>query len=204
MNGYIGTARELFGAEPGLADADMRAAILAAETRLDCRLPATLRDHYLTFGGHRFTRAHDRLLEPARLRIDRGMFLFYEENQAVFHWAFAIGDSDDPPVQKAVDDSLDIWDSDHDRLSQFLYTQLFHHRVRMQPCIHGTAPRGALALPLLELPGCRRELATFHRVGQVILEIDDLNEDGKVRVMAGSRDERALRSFAGTVPVDWV
>jgi hypothetical protein len=133
------------------------------------------------------------------------MLLFYEENQAVFHWGTPADDpSDDPPVVQSTDDSLEDWIDDHDRLSQFLNTMLFHHRARLQPCAHGRAARGSLILPELELLGCHRPLVRYHHVDGVVVEIADFNdEDERVRVIAGARDERALRAFQERAPVDW-
>jgi hypothetical protein len=199
---YHETARELFGAAAGSGYSE--ADVVAAEARLGRPLPAALRAHYLTFGKHRYNRAHDRLLAPDALRIERGMLFFYEENQAVFHWAVPADDpSDDPPVLQAVDDSHEEWNEDHDRLSQFLTTMLFHHRARMTPCAHGRAAHGAIVLPAIELPGCRRPIVSFHRAEGVVVEIDNLNEDGRVRVLAGAREEEALRAFQRTAPVEW-
>jgi hypothetical protein len=200
---YLAASRSLFGADEGGGHSE--AELRAAELRLGRPLPAALREHYLLFGKQRYGRAHDRLLEPSALRIERGMLFFYEENQAVFHWGLPADDPrDDPPVFQAVDDSHDDWVEDHDKVSQFFYTMLFHHRVRMQPCIHGAAPRGSLTLPPLDLAGCRRPLATWSRVGEVVVEIDDLNEDGNVRVLAGAARSAALDAFQRVAPVAWV
>jgi hypothetical protein len=135
------------------------------------------------------------------------MLLFYVENQEVFHWAVpAVAAEEDPPVWQSVDDALDQWTEDHDRLSQFFVTMLFHHRVRMQPCVFARVPRSALsALPLapVTLPGRRRPLSTVHRAGPVVVEIEDLNEDDVLRVRAGASDGGSLEAFRRAHPFDW-
>lgn len=201
---YLATLDELFDREPGAHGYD-QAEIDAAERRLGRALPAVLVAHYLAHGRRSFQRAHDRLLPPSGLRVEDGRLLFYAENQSVFHWAIELDPaSDDPPVVQSVDDGLTDWFDDHDRLSEFFFTMLYHHRVRARWCAHGRAERGALdALAPISLPGCRRELTTFRRLGAVVVEIDDLNEGSTVRVLAGSRSESELRAFQRAQPVAW-
>jgi hypothetical protein len=202
---YRATMEELFDAEAGASGYE-RAEIAEAEARIGRALPASLVENYVAFGRRSFQRAHDRLMAPSRLRIQNGMLLFYEENQQVFHWGVPIDAGDDPPVMQSVDDSGAEWVDDHDHLSQFLTTMLFHHRARMTPCAFGRAPPdalGTLSASAFVPAGCHRPLATFHRIGGVAVEIDDFNEDGIVYVLAGARDERELLAFQRAHAVSW-
>lgn len=206
---YRSTLEELF-AKPrpsGYTEAELA----DAEQRLGLALPSALREHYRTFGRLPFNRAHDRLLEPSRLRVAEDMLIFYEENQQVFCWGMALAELDGvAAVEPRVFQSLageGEWSLDHDRLSRFFYTMLFHHRVRMPPYALGRAPRAALASlepSRIALPGCARELATVHRRGNVVIEVDDYNEGELVRVLVGAPSEAELAAVQGSLPAEWL
>lgn len=88
------------GAGDGCDDDELR----EAESRLGLPLPASLREAYGLIGRRDdLTRAQDRLLTPAKLRIDGSgeVLVFRVENQNVAQWGVplsAVGEADPPVV----------------------------------------------------------------------------------------------------------
>ncbi|GCE28541.1 hypothetical protein KDA_40250 [Dictyobacter alpinus] len=113
--------------------------IQAAEIQLGCRLPATLRNFYATWGRHKdLTSRNQSLVGPDQLVVRSDALIFCFENQAVYSWAIRHEDLDkaNPPVVGAyslpdwewgdVDAPL-IWMPSYTHVSDFLDTLTYHH-----------------------------------------------------------------------------
>src|SRR5262245_12961765 len=86
--------------------------LAAAESRLDIRIPAAMRDYFLVAGRERrFNTSHNRILPPKSWRIDKKNLLFMEENQNVVWWAVSTRSPKavDPPVYQGVNDEPITW-----------------------------------------------------------------------------------------------
>lgn len=106
--------------------------LIAAEKRLDVRVPAALRDYYLVAGRERrFSACHNRLLPPPRWTIDKHRLIFMEENQWVVWWAVSTRNShsDDPPVSQGINDEPITWHPEHRKCSVFLAVMLHYQAV---------------------------------------------------------------------------
>jgi hypothetical protein len=95
-----------------------------AEARLGIRLPAPLRDYYLTVGRHKINQAHNRLWPPEALMISQGRLVFMEENQEVVFWGVrSRSEAADPVVYQTTELDDGDWVSES-RCSQFLPAML--------------------------------------------------------------------------------
>ncbi len=77
------------------------AEIIAAERRLQLKLPTALTEWYLFFGNrYDLWQTQDSLCPPSQLCLDEDGLRFYYENQGCFHWSIPTAnlDDDDPPV----------------------------------------------------------------------------------------------------------
>ena len=103
--------------------------IAAAEQRLGCSLPATLRDYYALFGQNEaLNTTYNRLLPPQNIYYtNSGHLVFYEENQAVAVWGIDKNDlhRDDPPVYGSYDMEREDWFEDSDTTAHFLLSMAY-------------------------------------------------------------------------------
>ena len=77
------------------------AEIIAAERRLQLKLPTALTEWYFLFGNrYDLWQTQDSLCPPSQLCLDEDGLRFYYENQGCFHWLIPTAnlDDDDPPV----------------------------------------------------------------------------------------------------------
>ncbi|MBE9040924.1 hypothetical protein IQ235_09045 [Oscillatoriales cyanobacterium LEGE 11467] len=82
-------------------DGYREAEIVAAERKLQLRLPAALTEWYLLFGNRDdIWQTQDSLCAPGDLCLDEDGLRFYDENQGCFHWSIPTANlnEDDPPV----------------------------------------------------------------------------------------------------------
>jgi hypothetical protein len=108
--------------------------INAAEKHFGVRLPAALRDYYLSVGNLRpLNEAHNQLLAPKDWFLDEEKLVFMVENQAVVYWGVAAVASpgDDPPVFQGINRLPEPieWHPEHERCSEWLLLMLHWQAV---------------------------------------------------------------------------
>jgi hypothetical protein len=153
------------------------------------------------------------VLGPDRLFEERGLTVFYVENQSVVLWGYAVGD--DPAVSERSNDSSSDWIALGLRLSDFLlHVAVFEasfgpHGLVDNDC---TADRvrgllvGFSKLPLLAFwPGC-----TFHARGDLLASVtvnqppdDPITEATTWMVMFASPTSAGLAAVDDRAPEIW-
>jgi hypothetical protein len=120
---YIDLIRRHLRRDPKRGDGVTEAALKKCERRLRIKLPAAVRDYYLTAGRlDQINKAHNLLFTPDEIRIDDGHLWFMEENQAVVHWGLPVKRlaDDDPTVYQRANVDEAKWYSERMRFSTFL------------------------------------------------------------------------------------
>jgi hypothetical protein len=101
-------------------------AIAAAETKLECRVPAALRAFYRVAGNALdFTNRHDQLLAPGEWSVEGDTLVFLAENQTVVLYAIDANPStEDPPVLMSNNEEPFAWRQVCGSCSEFLRTMM--------------------------------------------------------------------------------
>ena len=95
----------------------------AAETRLGCAIPDSLRGYYGVAGRFApFTEAHNYVLAPNQLTVEGPYLVFMEENQEVVSWGIALSDlgEADPTVWQRVNTEPATWYSEEKPFSRLM------------------------------------------------------------------------------------
>jgi hypothetical protein len=98
-----------------------------AETKLGQRIPAVLKEFYITIGKvDVFMTSFHRFLKPEDLFYENGKLVFLEENQNVCYWGVnTANEADDSLVYQAQNRDNAIWYSEEILLSDFLQMMLY-------------------------------------------------------------------------------
>ncbi len=90
-------------------------------------LPLALRDYYAVAGlEERLNQSHNRLLALEDAFVDRGRFVFMEENQNAVVWGVPLNSgAPDPTVEQGVDSGKLEWHSEGVACAEFLETMLY-------------------------------------------------------------------------------
>jgi hypothetical protein len=143
-----------------------------AEARLGIRLPAPLRDYYLTVGRHKINRAHNRLWPPEALEISQGRLVFMEENQQVVFWGVrSRSEAADPIVYQTTDLEDGEWVAES-ACSQFLPAMMCWQAVG------GGLPNIGYSDPLS--PAVARRLTRGWSPAGRIIDLTAFVKDGRV------------------------
>jgi hypothetical protein len=147
-------------------DGILKSELSHAEKRLGFSLPAPLHAMYRLAGKRADLHStHDRLLPPNKLIVVSGALVFYEAHDQSAAWGIQKVDlfKEDPPVVRALNQPPYAWQSDHDSVSAFFFTQLLWQSVHADPCVRGRATESALAevrqrFPEVRLAGCHWDI----------------------------------------------
>ena len=177
-------------------------AIEAAETRLGYRLPASLRDYYLTIGRHPLNRVHNRLLPPDDLEVHRGRLVFMEENQRVVFWGLqGRSTAADPLVFQTTDLDTGEWFVEA-RCSRFLSAMLCWQAISGLPHTGYSNP-----MPVADARRATRGWRTAGRLNGMDTFVCDggvvcaLEDGASVILHIGTRTTRTLRAVASELGV---
>lgn len=106
--------------------------LLDAETRLGIQIPSLLREFYLRTGGREdINDGHDNLLPPKELKLSGQILIFYDPHQSIVLYGVDLRSEDavDPAVLMAENGPHLEWEVWHQRLSGFLFQELFWQSV---------------------------------------------------------------------------
>lgn len=106
--------------------------LVETEERLGLELPRLLREFYLLVGEREdINGVFHRLVSPEELSVEKGVLVFYEENQGVCRWGVDVREAgvEDPAVLREDSTEEPSWQSDFDHLSQFLPAMLLLQAV---------------------------------------------------------------------------
>jgi hypothetical protein len=120
---YTALVERHVGRRPRRGDGLSASEIRTSEGRLGCRVPDSLRAYYLLAGRlDELNKAHNLLYAPKELRVEDGVLVFMEENQAVVHWGVKVKDlgKADPMVYQKVNEEGARWYSERMSISKFL------------------------------------------------------------------------------------
>lgn len=191
--------RDVFGTEPaGYAPAVLD----AAERRLGCRLPATLRVYHERAGKLAASRALHHLVVPGKLIVEGDGMIFMREQQEVCFYAIRTADLGmaDPPVFQGNRREA-TWYADCPRLASYLVKNLCWQAMEVlesnQHEVSEAAWRAVTAgMPLVECgPAVAYPCEARRRGGLVACAF--AVEGGRRAVYAASRDETAVDRFIG-------
>ena len=129
MKDYCYIISCLYDLNPGQSQGYTENELSLAEQKLDCKLPASLRQYYLLLGkNNALNNTFNRLLAPNELYYTPDNHLiFYEENQEVVIWglnAKTMGDPD-PAVWGSYDTGRAEWFVDSDTTEHFLLSMAY-------------------------------------------------------------------------------
>ncbi len=176
-------------------------AIAALEKRLACRLPATLRNYYLSLGkDENLNYVHNRLLKPEKeTGFSRDRYLvFYEENQVVAYWGIREQDLhlDDPPVygNYAVNNEAPDWQMEASTTSNFLLLMAIYNGT------FGGLTYHAHSFEPIEKETLNYIKTKWEEVSEVSFERQKIYTDNFSEVISISFDdeEKATGIFIGT------
>ncbi|MGW3321642.1 SMI1/KNR4 family protein [Streptomyces virginiae] len=197
----------------GWAEADL----VAAEERLDVRLPAALREAYLLFGRRRdLTGNHDVLLGPAELYVDDAeeALVFRHENQGAASWGVLLGSlqDDDPAVfirPDLADRSAERWEGWLERLSLCFVEIVLSESVQADREVCDFLDADDESIALLEENAVRLPFPAYP-IGEEddpvrwFLAQDVLLRDDGMAVLARGRTAEALDRVRDLIPGDWL
>ena len=121
---YLQIIRKLYNLTEDANHGYPEAAIAALEERLQVKIPASLRQYYLSLGNNKMVNdSFNRLTSLGEIGFSEDEHLvFYEENQAVVLWGIAKAElqQDNPPVYGTYDSGRAEWFTDADTTEHFL------------------------------------------------------------------------------------
>ncbi len=193
-------------------DGDEETTLIAAETRLNHKLPRVLREMYLRAGRRDdIHRSKNHLIQPEDLAIEHDVLVFYEEGQNLVLWGIRVADlhRDDPPVVRAYNDVAMTWENDHETLSGFFTTMLYWQAVNGGLPFSGVVvdvdrteiPAVHQHWPKVELLGSFwHHLIVFHRDGQLVCLT---GHDPALTLHAAGRTREDLDAIIRRLKLDW-
>ncbi|WP_298544968.1 hypothetical protein [uncultured Aquimarina sp.] len=137
-------AEKIIGRHLFLEEGMKQSSIFEQEKRLNIKIPATLKELYLTLGNNAlFTDGFHHFAEVAALFVKDNKLVFLQENQSVVYWAVDLTDS--KTVYQTSDQNFDEtveWYSEELSLDQFIEMILYVQCVMSDESFHAKAKSG--------------------------------------------------------------
>ena len=120
---FVNLVERHVGRKPRRRDGLPETAIWRREKELGVRFPASLRSYYRIAGNlPQLNRMHNIVYDLPDVSVEDGRLIFVEENQAVVHWGFRLGDlgRPDPDVWQRINSKPPRWYSEEMPFSEFI------------------------------------------------------------------------------------